>query len=227
MAARRSVVSKRAVVLLSGGVDSTTTLALAKAKGFEIYALTFDYGQRHAIEVRCARKIAETTGVAEHRVIEMDLASLAHSALTGRQKIPKDRTQIGCDIPATYVPARNLIFLSCAAAWAESVQCWDIFIGVSCTDYSGYPDCRGEFIESFRACVNAATKTGVEGRPLQIHAPFLHKTKTEIIKAGLDMAVDYSLTHSCYDPASDGTPCGRCDSCTLRKHAFQALGLPG
>ena len=217
--------SKKAVVLLSGGLDSATALALAKRDGFEIYALTFDYGQRHAVEVDSARKIAEAVGVARHRVIEMDLASLAHSALTTDQEVPKDREQIGGDIPPTYVPARNLIFLSCAAAWAETLKCRDIFIGVSCTDYSGYPDCRGEFIESFQACVNIATKAGVEGDSLEIHAPFLHKTKTEIIKAGLDMGVDYSMTHSCYDPGPDGTPCGRCDSCTLRKRAFEALGL--
>ena len=218
--------SKKAVVLLSGGLDSATALALAKRDGFEIYALTFDYGQRHAIEVLCARKIAETIGVAKHEVMALDLASLAHSALTGNEEVPKDREQIGNDIPATYVPARNLIFLSCAAAWAESLQCRDIFIGVSCADYSGYPDCRGEFIESFRACVNTATKTGIEGNRLEIHAPFLHKTKTEIIKAGLDMGLDYSMTHSCYDPGPDGAACTRCDSCILRKHAFAALGLP-
>ena len=217
----------KAVVLLSGGLDSTTTLALAKKDGFEIYALTFNYGQKHAIEVNSARKIAEAIGVARHQVVDMDLAALAHSALTTDQEVPKNREQIGGDIPPTYVPARNLVFLSCAAAWAETLQCRDIFIGISCADYSGYPDCRTEFLESFQSCVNIATKAGVEGNPLTVHAPFLHKTKAEIIRTGLDMNLDYSLTHSCYDPGPDGAPCGRCDSCILRKHAFKALGLPG
>jgi 7-cyano-7-deazaguanine synthase len=215
----------RAVVLLSGGLDSTTALALAKKDGFEIYALTFNYGQKHAIEVNRARRIAETLGVVEHRVMDLDLASLAHSALTSDQKVPKNREQIGGDIPPTYVPARNLIFLSCAAAWAETLQSRNIFIGISCADYSGYPDCRSEFIESFRTCVNAATKTGVEGNPIKVNAPFLYKTKAEIVKMGLDMNLDYSLTHSCYDPRPDGSPCGGCDSCILRRRAFEELGL--
>lgn len=217
--------SKKAVVLLSGGVDSSTVLALAQRQGFEVHALTVDYGQRHAAEVRCAAKIAQAAGAAEHRIVKIDLPSVADSALTGKEEVPKDRTEIGGDIPPTYVPARNLIFLSCAAAWAETLECTDIFIAVSCADYSGYPDCRGEFIESFNDCVNLATKTGVEGRPLKVHAPLLHKTKAETISMGLDMGVDYALTHSCYDPGPGGIPCGRCDSCILRRRAFEALGI--
>lgn len=216
---------KAAVVLLSGGLDSATTLALAKRDGFEVYALTFSYGQKHAIEVDSSRKIAETIGVTEHKVVNLDLAPMAQSALTSDQEVPKNREHIGNDIPPTYVPARNLIFLSCAAAWAETLQCGDIFIGVSCTDYSGYPDCRREFLESFQACVNLATKSGVEGRPLTIHAPFLRKTKAEIVRTGLELGLDYSLTHSCYDPGPGGTPCGGCDSCVLRDRAFQEAGL--
>ncbi len=217
---------KKAVVLLSGGADSTTTLAFAGNKGFEVYALTFDYGQRHAAELRSAQEIARVLGAAEHRVLEIDLAPLAASALTGTAEIPKGRKEIGGDIPPTYVPARNLIFLSCAAAWAESLGCRDIFIGVSSVDYSGYPDCRPEFIESFEKTVNLATKLGVEGNNINIHVPFLLKTKAEIIKTGLEMGVDYSLTHSCYDPGSNGEACGRCDSCNLRRRAFGELGLP-
>lgn len=217
---------KTAVVLLSGGADSATTLAHASAEGFEVYALTIDYGQRHAVEIESARKIAKSVGVAEHRVMKIDLAPFARSALTGDDEVPKDRTFVDGDIPVTYVPARNLIFLSCAAAWAESLGAGDIFIGVSSVDYSGYPDCRGEFIESFQHTVNAATRTGVEGEGITVHAPFLQMSKADVIRRGRELGLDYSLTHSCYDPGPDGTPCSRCDSCLIRRRAFEEADGP-
>ncbi len=217
---------RKAVVLLSGGLDSATVLACAGKEGFETYALTFDYGQRHTVELTCAGKTARALGAAEHRILRIDLAPLAASALTGSGEIPKDRKEVGNDIPPTYVPARNLIFLSFAAAWAESLGCRDIFIGVSHIDYSGYPDCRPEFIDSFETTVNLATKLGVGGSKTNIRAPFLFKSKAEIIKMGMDLGVDYSLTHSCYDPGPAGEACGRCDSCNLRRRAFEDVGKP-
>ncbi len=217
---------KKAVVLLSGGVDSATTLAHAKSEGFEVYALTIDYGQRHAFEIECAKKVAGFVGVAEHRVLRMDLAPFAASALTGSGEVPKDRSSVGDDIPVTYVPARNLIFLSCAAAWAESLGAGDIFIGVSSVDYSGYPDCRPGFIESFRRTVNEATRVGVEGEGITVHAPFLERSKADVVSRGRELGMDYSLTHSCYDPGPEGEACGRCDSCVIRRRAFEEAVEP-
>jgi 7-cyano-7-deazaguanine synthase len=212
---------KRAVVLLSGGVDSATALALAKSEGHEAYALTIDYGQRHAVEIESAKKVAESVGVAQHRILRMDLAPFAGSALTGDGVVPKDRTSRGADIPVTYVPARNLIFLSCAAAWAETLGARDIFIGVSSVDYSGYPDCRPDFVESFQRTVNVATKAGVEGESITVHAPFLEMSKADVVRRGRELGLDYSLTHSCYDPGPGGGACGRCDSCLIRRKAFE------
>jgi 7-cyano-7-deazaguanine synthase len=212
---------KKAVILLSGGVDSATALALARAEGYEPYALTVDYGQRHAVEIESAKKVAEAVGVAQHRILRMDLAPFASSALTGDGEVPKDRASRGADIPVTYVPARNLIFLSCAAAWAESLGARDIFIGVSSVDYSGYPDCRPDFIESFQRTVNVATKAGVEGEDVTVHAPFLEMSKADVVRRGRKLGLDYSLTHSCYDPEPGGRACGRCDSCLIRRKAFE------
>ncbi len=218
--------SAKAIVLLSGGLDSATALAVARDEGFEVYPLTFEYGQRHAVEVDSARQVAERAGLGNrHLVGPFDLSSLAISALTGNGEIPRDREKVGEDIPPTYVPARNLIFLSCAAAWAESLECRDIFIGVSSIDYSGYPDCRPEFIESFQHTMNLATKAGVQGRELAVHAPFIRMSKAQLIKWGTELGVDYSLTHSCYDPRADGGPCKRCDSCLLRARAFVQAGI--
>jgi len=217
-----------AVVLLSGGLDSTTTCAIAKDGGFQLYALTFDYGQRHRCELDAARRVAETVGVVEHRVVAIDLRALGGSALTADIDVPKDRDRSapGEGIPATYVPARNTIFLSYALAYAEVLGATDIFIGVNAVDYSGYPDCRPEYIQAFEAMAQLATKSGVEGtRPVNIHAPLIDMRKTEVIQLGLALGVDYSLTHSCYDPLEHGDPCGRCDSCRLRAAAFAELGI--
>lgn len=218
--------SAKAIVLLSGGLDSATALAVARDEGFEVCPLTFEYGQKHAVEVDAARQLAKRAELGDrHLVVSFDLSSLAISALTGNGEIPRDRKEVGEDIPPTYVPARNLIFLSCAAARAESLKCRDIFIGVSSIDYSGYPDCRPEFIESFQHTVNLATRTGVQGRELTVHAPFIRMSKAQVIKWGTKLGVDYSLTHSCYDPRADGGPCGRCDSCLLRARAFVEAGI--
>lgn len=218
---------QRAVILLSGGLDSATCLAMAKSQGFVPYAISFRYGQRHGIELERAALVAAHLGALEHIIIDIDLAKLGGSALTDRNiAVPKHQTveQIGSDIPLTYVPARNTVFLSYALAWAEVLESKDIFIGVNALDYSGYPDCRPEYIDAFEKMANLATKRGVEGNRLTIHSPLIHLTKAEIIKKGLALGVDYGLTISCYDPAPDGTPCGRCDSCLLRAKGFSEAG---
>lgn len=220
---------KRAVVLLSGGVDSATTLAIARSENLQCYALTFKYGQRHHREVEAAKKIAASLGAVEHRVVEIDLAAFGGSALTNsRIELPKDRAGLGdtSEIPPTYVPARNTIFLSYALAWAEVLGAFDIFIGVSAVDYSGYPDCRPEFIAAFEKTANLATAATVEGKGrFRIRAPVISMSKGEIIRAGTKLGVDYSLTHSCYDPDQEGRSCGRCDSCRLRLKGFAEAGL--
>lgn len=219
---------KKAVVLLSGGLDSSTALAIARGEGYEIYALSFRYGQRHALEIESARRIAESMAVSRHLVVEFDLRAIGGSALTGQCEVPRGRPmdEIASGIPATYVPARNTIFLSFALAWAETLGAEDIFIGVNALDYSGYPDCRPEYIEAFERMANLATKAGVEGSlKLKIHAPLIAMTKAQIIETGLRLGVDYSLTHSCYDPAPDGRACGSCDSCLLRLKGFAEAGV--
>ncbi len=215
-------------MLLSGGVDSTTTLAVARAQGYEVYALTVGYGQRHAVELDAATRIAEAMGVADHAVLEVDLRRFGGSALTDATPVPKDREpdQPGSDIPPTYVPARNTVFLSLALAWAETLGTGDIFIGVNSLDYSGYPDCRPEYIEAFERMANLATKAGVEGvLQVTIHAPLIRMTKREIIQTGLELGVDYALTTSCYDPSPTGEACGRCDACQLRRKGFAEAGV--
>ena len=220
---------KKAVILLSGGLDSATTLAIAHGEGFQCYALTFAYGQRHKREIEAAKKIARSLSVAEHRIINIDLASFAGSVLTDpAAEIPKDRAELGntAMIPATYVPARNTIFLSYALAWAEVLDAFDIFIGVNATDYSGYPDCRAEFIAAFERTANLATAAAVQGKgQYHIHTPIIEMTKAEIILTGTKLSVDFSLTHSCYDPDAHGKSCGRCDSCRLRLKGFAEAGL--
>ena len=220
---------KKAVVLLSGGLDSATTLAVARSKGFRCFALTFRYGQRHQREIEAAKKIAKSLGAAEHRIIDIDLAGFGGSALTDSSiNVPKDRADLGnsTQIPSTYVPARNTIFLSYALAWAEVLGAFDIFIGVNATDYSGYPDCRAEFIAAFETTANLATAAAVQykGR-YRIHTPIMDMTKAQIILTGTKFGVDYSLTHSCYDPDERGRSCGRCDSCRLRLKGFAEAGL--
>jgi len=218
---------KRAVVLLSGGLDSTTTLAIAKTDGFDVYALSFDYGQRHRTELDHARRIAPALGVKEHRVITIDPSVVAGSALTDAIAVPKSRSeqQMSADIPVTYVPARNTIFLAHALGWAEVIGANDLFIGVNAIDYSGYPDCRPEFIAAFEQMANLATKAGVSGADFKIHTPLIKLTKAGIISKAQSLGVDLSLTHSCYDPAPDGRACGRCDSCQLRLKGFKEAGL--
>ena len=219
----------RAIVLLSGGLDSATTLAIARADGFDACTLTFRYGQRHESELRSARKVAESLGAERQILAEIDLRSLGHSALTSDLEVPRNRTvqTMGEGIPITYVPARNTIFLSYALAWAEVLQADDIFIGVNAVDYSGYPDCRPEYVEAFEAMANLATRAAVQdGRRLTIHAPLLHLSKAQIIARGLELGVDYSLTSSCYDPSTDGEACGACDACTLRLAGFRDAGIP-
>lgn len=220
---------KNAIVLLSGGLDSTTTLAVARSEGFACCALTFRYGQRHLREIEAATNVARCLGVIEHRVIDIDLAAFGASALTDRRiDVPKDRRDLGesTEIPVTYVPARNTIFLSYALAWAEVLSVFDIFIGVNSTDYSGYPDCRAEFIAAFQKMANLATAAAVEGKgKYRIHTPIIEMSKAEIIRAGTNLGVDYSLTHSCYDPDRQGRSCGRCDSCRLRLKGFAEAGL--
>jgi 7-cyano-7-deazaguanine synthase len=218
----------RAVVLLSGGLDSATTLAEAKAAGYEVHALTVRYGQRHAVEVEAARRVARSAGVVRHAELEIDLRAFGGSALTGDLDVPKDRTDeaIAHGIAVTYVPARNTVFLSLALAWAEALGAFDIFIGVNCVDYSGYPDCRPEFLRSFEDLANLATRAGVEKQgAYRIHAPLLTLDKPQIIRRGLELGVDYSLTHSCYDPTPEGLSCGRCDSCRIRRSAFDRVGI--
>jgi len=215
------------VVLLSGGVDSTTTLAIAREQGVEPYALTIAYGQRHAGEIEAARRVARAMGVAHHVVTSIDLRAFGGSALTADIAVPKDRSaaEIGEGIPITYVPARNTIFLSLALAWAETLGARDIYIGVNALDYSGYPDCRPAFVEAFERVANLATKAGVEGgEGFRIHTPLIDLSKAEIIRRGLALGVDYALTTSCYDPAPDGAACGHCDACVLRLEGFAAAG---
>lgn len=217
-----------AVVLLSGGVDSTTCLAIAKEQGFMPYALSFRYGQRHALELEAAQRVAQALGATEHVTIDIDLRRFGGSALTADIEVPKGRAlaDMADEIPSTYVPARNTIFLSFALAWAEVLGADDIFIGVNALDYSGYPDCRPEYIRAFEQMANLATKAGVEGRQrLTIHTPLIELTKAQIIARGLELGVDYGLTLSCYDPAPDGAACGRCDSCLLRAKGFAEAGV--
>jgi 7-cyano-7-deazaguanine synthase len=214
---------KKAVLLLSGGIDSATCGAIAKHEGFALYAMSFSYGQRHAIELESAKKVAAHLGVAEHRIVSIDLAAFGGSSLTSSQDIPKNRdlNKGKPTIPSTYVPARNTIFLSFALGWAEVLDAREIFIGVNAIDYSGYPDCRPEFIGAFQRMANLATRAGVEGRHLTLHTPLLKLTKGAIIKKGIALNMDYRLTHSCYDPSPDGAACGQCDSCIIRKKGFE------
>src|SRR5205807_611642 len=218
---------KRAVVLLSGGIDSATTLAIAIAESYEAYALSFDYGQRHQIEIQAGRRVANSLGVKEHRVAKIDLRVFGGSSLTDDLDVPKTRseTEIAHGIPITYVPARNTIFLAYALGWAEVTPSSDIFLGVNAIDYSGYPDCRLEFVEAFQTLANVATKAGVEGRRFQIHTPLIKFSKAEIISKAVDLGVDLSLTHSCYDPSPEGFACGECDSCLLRLKGFREAGM--
>jgi len=219
---------QKAVVLLSGGIDSTTTLAIAHKMGFINYALSFRYGQRHEIELKSAANIARSFHVAKHLIVDIDLRLIGGSALTGNIDVPKSRSveQMGEDIPVTYVPARNTIFLSYALAWAEVIGSSDIFIGVNALDYSGYPDCRPEYIAAYERMANLATKAGVEGnQKLKIHTPLIELSKADIIRQGIELRVDYSLTHSCYDPSPEGLACGECDSCLLRLKGFQEAGI--
>jgi 7-cyano-7-deazaguanine synthase len=216
---------KKAVVLLSGGLDSATVLAIAKEQSFAPYTIAFDYGQRHKWELEQASRVAEKAGVARHEVVRFDLRAFGGSALTGDIDVPKGRDVSDPSIPITYVPARNTIFLSFALAYAETLGSSDIFIGVNALDYSGYPDCRSEFIAAYERMANLATKAGVEGsQKISIHTPLIHMTKAEIIRTGLALGVDYSLTSSCYDPSASGRPCGRCDSCQLRLKGFAEAG---
>lgn len=213
----------KALVLLSGGLDSTTTLAIAKEKGFTAYALSFRYGQRHKIEIESAQRVAKQLGVADHRIIDINLRSFGGSALTSDIEVPKGRLpeEMSSEIPVTYVPARNTIFLAYALAWAEVLKSSDIFIGVNALDYSGYPDCRPEFISAFQDLANLATKAGVEGSTkVVIHAPLINLTKAEIIRKGTELGIDYAITTSCYDPSPLGEACGLCDSCQLRRKGF-------
>jgi 7-cyano-7-deazaguanine synthase len=220
----------RAVVLLSGGLDSYTAAAIAKTEGFELYALTIAYGQRHAREVESARAVARALACARHLELPIDLRAIGGSSLTSDASVPRDRdlsaTDIPTDIPSTYVPARNTIFLSLALAWAEVLEASEIVIGVNALDYSGYPDCRPEFIRAFESLATLATRAGVEGQRFRVRTPLINLTKAEIIRRGLALGLDYGLTHSCYDPGPDGAPCGRCDSCALRARGFTEAGVP-
>ncbi len=219
---------RKAVVLLSGGLDSSTVLAIAKSQGFECNALSFQYGQRHKVELDWAREVAERMGVARHVVVDFNLRQFGGSALTSEIDVPKERStaDMSHGIPVTYVPARNTIFLSFALAWAETLGSSDIFVGVNVLDYSGYPDCRPEYIQAYENMANLATKAGVEGtQRLKIHAPLISLTKAQIIRIGLDLGVDYAITSSCYDPGPDGVPCGACDSCLLRAKGFAETGV--
>lgn len=219
---------KRAVVLSSGGIDSTTAMAIARLEDYEIYSLSFRYGQRHAVELEAARRVAKALGAEQHLVIDIDLAKIGGSALTDDIQVPKSRTEQDMlkEIPVTYVPARNTIFLSYALALAEVIRATDIFIGVNAIDYSGYPDCRPEYIEAFEHMANLATKAGVEGKTrITIRAPLIHMTKAEIIQKGIELGIDYSITLSCYDPSPEGRACGQCDSCILRKKGFSKAGI--
>jgi 7-cyano-7-deazaguanine synthase len=220
--------SRPAVVLLSGGLDSATVLAIARDEGFRCHALTVDYGQRHSAELAAARRVAKALGAVEHRLVSVDLRDIGGSALTSDVAVPKDRPleSMSEGIPITYVPARNTVFLALALGWAEVLGAFDLWVGVNALDYSGYPDCRPEFVAAFENLANLATKAGVENKGrFRIHAPLIQSTKADIIRRGLALGVDYSLTHSCYDPVSDGAACGRCDACQLRKAGFEAAGV--
>jgi 7-cyano-7-deazaguanine synthase len=220
--------ARKAVCLLSGGLDSSTCLALARREGFDCHALSFDYGQRHRVELESAARVAASLGALEHRTIRFDLRQFGHSALTSDVAVPKGRSakEMSGDIPITYVPARNTIFLSFALAWAEVLEAADIFIGVNALDYSGYPDCRPEYIEAFERMANLATKSGVEGRTrITLQTPLIRLSKAEIVKVADKLGVDFRLTHSCYDPDPDGRPCGACDSCLLRRKGFEEAGV--
>jgi 7-cyano-7-deazaguanine synthase len=215
----------RAVVLLSGGLDSYTAAAIARADGFELYALTVAYGQRHAVEVEAARRVARALGVVRHIELPLDLAAFGGSALTWSGDVPKERALDEPGIPTTYVPARNTVFLALALAWAESLGARDLVIGVNAVDYSGYPDCRPAFIAAFESLAAVATRAGVEGARFRVHTPLLNLSKADIIRRGTALGLDYGLTHSCYDPAPDGAPCHRCDSCRLRARGFADAGV--
>jgi 7-cyano-7-deazaguanine synthase len=218
----------KAVVLLSGGLDSTTCLAVARSQGFLLNAVSFNYGQRHLVELDAARRVAAVMAVDRHLVVDVNLREIGASALTSEQPVPKGRSvvEMSREIPVTYVPARNTVFLSLALAWAEALDAHDIFIGINELDYSGYPDCRPEYIEAFAKTANLATKAGVEGRGFTIHTPLISMSKADIIRTGLELGVDYSITHSCYDPLPDGKPCTACDSCLLRNKGFEEVGVP-
>lgn len=217
----------KAIILLSGGLDSSTVLAIAQAQGYEPYALSFRYGQRHSVELASAQRIAQAMQVKEHVIADINLRAFGGSALTADIDVPKSRdtAEMETSIPVTYVPARNTIFLSFALGWAEVLEANHIFLGVNALDYSGYPDCRPEFIAAFETMANLATKSGVEGNKLSIHAPLIQMSKADIIRKGLELGVDYSLTSSCYDPGDDGKPCGQCDSCLLRAKGFLEAGV--
>jgi 7-cyano-7-deazaguanine synthase len=218
---------KHAIVLLSGGLDSATMLAIARSQDYETYALSFDYGQRHRLELDAAKKIAKSVGAKKHLIVKVDNQVFAGSALTDNVDVPKSRSEkeIGRGIPATYVPARNTIFLAHALAWAETISAGHIFIGANAIDYSGYPDCRPEFIAVFETLANIATKAGVEGARIQIHAPLIKMSKADIVRKAVELDVDLSLTNSCYDPLPDGRACGQCDSCRLRQKGFREAGV--
>ena len=217
--------SANAVVLLSGGLDSYTAAAIARAEGFALHALTVRYGQRHANELAAARRVARWLGVARHVEIDVDLSAFGGSSLTGTGEVPKDRPLDSAEIPSTYVPARNTVFLALALGWAEALGALDIVIGVNALDYSGYPDCRPEFIDAFERLASLATATGVHGGRFRVHAPLIALSKAEIIRQGMSLGLDYGLTHSCYDPDAEGRPCGRCDSCVLRAAGFAQAGV--
>lgn len=220
--------TQKAVVLLSGGLDSTTTLAIAKSEGFQVYALSFRYGQRHQVELDAASHVAKAIKITQHIVVDIDLRTFGGSALTSNIEVPKGSSplEMGSTIPITYVPARNTIFLSFALAWAEVLEANNIYIGVNALDYSGYPDCRPEFIDAYEKMANLATKSAVEGaHRIKIHTPLIHLTKAQIVQRGLELGVDYSITSSCYDPSPNGAPCGTCDSCQLRAKGFAEAGV--
>jgi 7-cyano-7-deazaguanine synthase len=219
---------RKAVVLLSGGIDSTTTLAIATSQHFQVHAISFRYGQRHALELDCAKKIASHFQVEKHLIFDLDFRKIGGSALTDNLEVPKlrDLSKIAAEIPVTYVPARNIIFLSIALGWAETLDVFDIFIGANVLDYSGYPDCRPEFISAFESMANLGTKAGAQGKRFKIHTPLIKLTKAQIIRKGNELGIDYSLTLSCYDPVPNGRACGTCDSCQLRKKGFLEAGIP-
>jgi 7-cyano-7-deazaguanine synthase len=219
--------TRRAVLLLSGGMDSATTGAIAREQGFALYALSFRYGQRHVVELEAARQVAAALGVARHAILDIDLAAFGGSALTAAIDVPKDRSVATMDavIPVTYVPARNTIFLSFALGWAETLDACDLFIGANAVDYSGYPDCRPEFLRAFETMARLGTRMGTEGRAITVHAPLISMTKRQIVLRGRELGVDFSLTRTCYDPDAEGSACGRCDACLLRRRGFAEAGL--